>query len=81
MFTLNSSTPIYHTVDPVYSERGYSEYTLIVYHTVSLHRSLVYSQIKYVYSEYPALVNTFCYTDPFTINGIDCNLKAWVLLF
>jgi hypothetical protein len=25
-----------------------------------------------VYSEYPAQVNTFCCTDPLTINGIDC---------
>jgi hypothetical protein len=49
-----------NTVDPVYSER------------LSPHRSLIYSQIKYVYSEYPAQVNTFCCTDPFTINGIDC---------
>jgi hypothetical protein len=36
----------YGTVDPVYSELGYSEY--------------------------PALMNTFCCTDLFTINGIDC---------
>jgi hypothetical protein len=32
----------------------------------------IYSEIKHVYSEYPALVNTFCCTDSFTINGIDC---------
>jgi hypothetical protein len=56
------------TVDPVYSER------------VSPHRSLIYSQIKYVYSEYTALVKTFCCTDPFTINGIDCN-KLWFKIF
>ncbi len=31
----------------------------------------VYSSLGY--SEYPAQVNTFCCTDPFTINGIDCN--------
>ncbi len=50
-----------NTVDPVYSER------------VSPHRSLIYNQIKYVYSEYSALMNTFCCTDSFTINVIDCN--------
>ncbi len=41
----------------------------ILAYSLSSHRSLIYSQIKYVYSEYPAQVNTFS----FTINGIDCN--------
>ncbi len=50
------------TVDPGYSELSYSE-------RVSPHRSLIYSEIKYVYSEYPALMNTFCCTDSFTITG------------
>jgi hypothetical protein len=43
---------------PVYSEHSYREYLLIVV-SVSPHRSLIYSQIKYVYSEYTSLVNTF----------------------
>jgi hypothetical protein len=59
---------LFATVDPVYSERG------------SPHRSLIYSQIKYVYSEYPALVNTFCCTDPFTINGVNCILEIYYAL-
>jgi hypothetical protein len=45
---------------PAYSER------------VSSHQSLIYSEIKYVYSEYSVLMNTFCCINPFTINGIDC---------
>jgi hypothetical protein len=54
---------------PSYSER------------VSPHRSLICSQIKYVYSEYPAKTNTFCRTDPFTINGIDCMYQNWNQVF
>jgi hypothetical protein len=50
---------------PTYSER------------VSPHRLLIYSQIKYVYSEYQALVNIFCCTDPFAINGIDCMYQQY----
>jgi hypothetical protein len=45
---------------------------------VSPHRSLIYSQIKYIYSEYPVIVNTFCCTDPFTINGIDCSFESYL---
>ncbi len=66
------------TVDPVCSELGYSEYPLIV--NEFPHRSLIYSQIKYVYSEYPALVNILCCTDPFTINGIDCIIEYQKIL-
>ncbi len=66
--SLGYSSPVYSS--PVYSPLGYSE-------RVSPHRSLIYSQIKYVYSEYPALVNTFCCTDSFTINGIDCKCNLY----
>jgi len=51
-----------HTVDPVYSER------------VLQHRSLIYSKIKYVYSEYSALVN-----GSFTINGFNCNYNIMLI--
>jgi hypothetical protein len=64
-----------NTVGPVYSELGYSEYPLIGNWFLRL-GSLIYSQIKYVYSEYLALVDTFCCTDPFTINGIDFSIIA-----
>jgi hypothetical protein len=54
------------TVDSVLVNTTYSE-------RVSPHRSLICSQIKYVYSEYMSLVNTFCCTDGlFTINEMDC---------
>ncbi len=59
------------TVDLVYNELGYSESACS--DRVSPHRSLIYSKIKYVYSEYMSLVNYFCCTDPFIINEIDCS--------